>query len=268
MHLASGSMPGPEGSGDGVSSHWATLEQEHDASLLGMWVFLATELLLFGGLFTAYTVYRTLYPAAFAEGSRHLDAVLGGINTVVLIASSGTMAMGVNRARRGSRPRLWLILTALLGAVFLAIKGVEYQRHFAEGLVFGTPQVQLFMVAYFTMTGLHAVHLTVAVGIVAVLAFARARALTYQVVGLYWHFVDVVWVFLLALLYLVDWHPVLALGLASLIAVLSAWFFMELRLTRGLPRLVAVASLLWLAILITGTLDDVLTRNWLPLPGK
>jgi cytochrome c oxidase subunit 3 len=185
---------------------WSTVEQERDAATLGMWIFLATEVMLFGGLFTAYTVYRTVYPAAFVEGSRHLDVVLGGINTVVLIVSSGTMAIAVERARGGGRPTLLLVATALLGAVFLAIKAVEYQHHFAEGLVPGlawqypgAPEVQLFMVAYFTMTGLHAVHLAIAVGVVLFMALARRF---YDVAGLYWHFVDLVWIFLLPLLYL------------------------------------------------------------------
>jgi cytochrome c oxidase subunit 3 len=188
---------------------WSTAEQEHDAAQFGMWIFLATEVMLFGGLFTAYTVYRTVYPAAFAEGSRHLDLTLGGINTLVLIVSSGTMALAVERARGGRTPRLLLVVTAVLGAVFLALKALEYHAHFDEGLVpglawgyQGAPEVQLFMIAYFTMTGLHAVHLTIAVAVVAVLALSRARATTHEVVGLYWHFVDVVWVFLLPLLYL------------------------------------------------------------------
>ncbi|HEY3061434.1 MAG TPA: cytochrome c oxidase subunit 3 [Chloroflexota bacterium] len=248
-----------------MSSHWQSLEQEREASVLGMWVFLATEVLLFGGLFTAYTVYRTVYPLVFAEGSRQLDVVLGGINTVVLLGSSGTLAIGVERARRDARPRLWLLLTALLGIAFLAIKAVEYQRHLRVGLVSGT---ELFIVAYFTMTGLHTLHLTIGVVVVGVLAMRSPRPLVYELAGLYWHFVDVVWIFLVALLYLVDWPPFVTLGLASAIAVLGAWFIMGLRRTRGVPRLVAAAGVVWLAILIAGTLDDVLTRNWLPLPGK
>jgi cytochrome c oxidase subunit 3 len=194
-------------------SHFATLEQEHDAAQLGMWVFLATEVMLFGGLFTAYTVYRTLYPDAFAEGSHRLDVTLATINTLVLIVSSGVMAMAVARPRRDPlrRPRALLGLTALLGVVFLALKAVEYQHHFAEGLVPGLAWqyagpaaggVQLFMLAYFVMTGLHAVHLTIGVGLVTWLAMGRTRAMAIELGGLYWHFVDVIWVFLLPLLYL------------------------------------------------------------------
>jgi cytochrome c oxidase subunit 3 len=185
---------------------WSTLEQERHAEQFGMWIFLATEVMLFGGLFTAYTIYRVVYPAAFAEGSRHLDVVLGGVNTLVLIVSSGTMAIAVERARAGRSATPLLVLTGCLGLAFLAIKAVEYRAHVVEGMVpgmawryEGAPEVQLFMVAYFTMTGLHALHLAIAIGVVAWMALRRA---VYEVAGLYWHFVDVVWVFLLPLLYL------------------------------------------------------------------
>src|SRR5919197_1110731 len=131
------------------------LERERDTQVFGMWVFLATELMLFGGLFTAYTLYRMVYPAGFAEGSRHLDLVLGGINTAVLITSSLTMTLAVLAAQLG-RPRrlvVWLALTALLGLVFMGIKGAEYSKHFLDGMVPGlawnyngpyASQVQLF----------------------------------------------------------------------------------------------------------------------------
>jgi cytochrome c oxidase subunit III len=141
-------------------SHFNTLEQEHEAGQLGMWIFLATEVMLFGGLFTAYTIYRTLYPVGFAEGSRHLDVTLATINTLVLIVSSGFMAAAVVRARHDQRrrPTVLLGLTAALGLVFLARKAVEYQHHVAEALVPGLAShyagpranaVQLFMLAYF-----------------------------------------------------------------------------------------------------------------------
>ena len=193
-------------------SHFNTLEQEHEAAQLGMWIFLATEVMLFGGLFTAYTVYRTLYPEGFAEGSRQLDVTLATINTVVLIVSSGVMALAVSRARSDHRrPARLLAMTALLGVVFLAVKAVEYQHHLADGLVPGpgwhyvgqrASEVQLFMLAYFSMTGLHAVHLAVAIGLVVWTAIRRPRATAVELTGLYWHFVDMIWVFLLPLLYL------------------------------------------------------------------
>ncbi|MDQ6669445.1 MAG: cytochrome c oxidase subunit 3 [Chloroflexota bacterium] len=194
-------------------SHFTTLEQEHEAAQLGMWIFLATEVMLFGGLFTGYSVYRTLYPDGFAAGSRRLDLTLATINTLLLIVSSGVMALAVSRARRDQHERLRLLLgvTALLGTAFMAIKAVEYQHHFAEGLVPGlawyyagplAAEVQLFMLAYFLMTGLHAVHLSVAIGLVVWLALGRTRAMAIEMTGLYWHFVEMIWVFLLPLLYL------------------------------------------------------------------
>ncbi len=197
-----------------TNSHFTTLEQEHEAAQLGMWLFLATEAMLFGGLFTAYTVYRTLYPDGFAEGSRHLDVTLATINTLVLIVSSGVMALAVNRARNADdhRPPVRVLaVTAALGVVFLALKAVEYQHHLTDGLVPGlawqyagprTHEVELFMLAYFSMTGLHAVHLTAGIGLVAWLAIWRPRATAVELTGLYWNFVDLIWVFLLPLLYL------------------------------------------------------------------
>ena len=185
-----------------------------------MWIFLGTEIMLFGGLFTAYTVYRTVYPDGFAEGSRHLDVLYGSVNTAVLILSSLTMSLAVRAAQFGRQRALtWYLLgTALLGVLFLAVKGLEYQKHFAEGMVPGlvwqyvgplANQVELFLFAYFVMTGLHGLHL--GIGVLAVLLFAaRARRGGFpaerhapvEMLGLYWHFVDVVWLFLLPLLYL------------------------------------------------------------------
>jgi len=203
-----------------LGEQFGTFEQQHQAETLGMWIFLATEVMLFGGLFTAYTVYRTFYPAGFAEGSRHMDVLYGSVNTAVLIISSLMMSLAVRAAQLGHQRALtrYLLGTALLGVLFLAVKGLEYQKHFAEGMVpglvwqYGGPlpnQVELFFFAYFVMTGLHSVHL--GIGIVAVLVFAaRARFGTFlvqrsapvEMLGLYWHFVDVVWIFLLPLLYL------------------------------------------------------------------
>jgi len=196
------------------------LEQQHQAATFGMWLFLITEVMLFGGMFTAYTWYRFLYPAGFAEGSRHMDLVLGGANTVVLIVSSLTMALAVHTTQAGSRRALGRLLgaTILLGLVFLGIKAVEYWQHYQEQLVPGirfsfdgplSHQVELFFLFYFIMTGIHAVHLTIGVGIVSVLLvmarrgkFSPAAHDPIEVTGLYWHFVDVVWIFLLPLLYL------------------------------------------------------------------
>ena len=187
-----------------------------------MGVFL-TEIMFFGGLFTGYVVYRSLYAVAFAAGSHHLDLVLGSINTAVLIGSSLTMVLAVHAAQVGQRKLLvgFLLLTILLGLVFLGLKTVEYLHKFKDHLVPGSGflyegpharQVTLFSF-YFGMTGMHALHMIIGIGLLTVLAgrpgvtipplrtIRRSRA-----VGLYWHFVDIVWIFLFPLLYLIGRH--------------------------------------------------------------
>jgi cytochrome c oxidase subunit III len=207
-----------------LQHHFDTMEQQREASSLGMWVFLVTEILFFGGLFTAYTVYRNLYPKAFAEASRHLDIGLGTFNTGVLIVSSLTMALAVWSAATGRRKGIivFLLATMALGATFLGVKAVEYSHKFHDHLVPGpdfrfpgpdAPQAEIFYSLYFTMTGLHAAHMVVGLGILAVLVW-HARQGRYgpeyhtpvEVSGLYWHFVDVVWIFLFPLLYLIGRH--------------------------------------------------------------
>jgi cytochrome c oxidase subunit 3 len=186
-----------------------------------MWIFLATELMVFGALFTGYTVYRHKFEADFAAGSEKLNLWFGGVNTFVLLTSSLTMALGVYCAQIGRRQLLvaCLVLTALLGTAFLVIKGFEYHGDYVENLVPGLRfddkewrepgRVKLFLMFYYIMTGLHAVHLIVGIVIISVLAVqaARGRFTTHyhgpiEVGGLYWHFVDVVWLFLLPLLYM------------------------------------------------------------------
>ena len=206
-----------------LQHHFDNLGQQFEASALGRWLFLVTEILFFGGLFTAYMVYRLTYPDAFAEASHHLNIVLGGTNTAVLIGSSLTMAMAVYAAQRGDRNRqvLFLLLTMMLGLVFLGVKSVEYSHKFAEGLVPGANfrfegdavHAQLFFSLYFVMTGLHALHMIVGIGIMAVLTvlawrgrYTRRYHMPVEVSGLYWHFVDIVWIFLFPLLYLIDRH--------------------------------------------------------------
>ena len=184
-----------------------------------MWAFLATEVLFFGGMFLGYMVYRGAYFAAFAEGSRHLDLILGTTNTVVLLASSLTMALAVDAAEGARRVSALscLLITIVLGSVFLGIKGYEYFEKFREGLVPGpgfhegaTP-VELFYSFYFAMTGVHAIHMVLGIGLLAGLAIAIAfgrglRSRTVEMAGLYWHFVDCVWILLVPMLYLVDRH--------------------------------------------------------------
>ncbi|HSV08644.1 MAG TPA: cytochrome c oxidase subunit 3 family protein [Candidatus Binatus sp.] len=203
-----------------VAHQFDDVDQQREAATLGMWVFLATEVMLFGGLLTVYTVYRYLYARGFAEGSRQLDLWLGSINTVVLITSSLTMAIGVHGAQVGRRRVLVgsLLLTIVLGAIFLSIKGIEYAHKFEEGLVPGidftyagpeAPHVALFILLYFMLTGVHAIHMVIGIGAVSVVAYLGWRGrfgpsyhTPVELVGLYWHFVDIVWIFLLPLLYL------------------------------------------------------------------
>jgi len=204
--------------------HFDDLVQQKEAASLGMWVFLATEVLFFGGLFAVYMVYRIWYPQAFGEASRHLDLLLGAVNTVVLICSSLTMAMAVHAAAIGRRGTLMLMLVAtmVLGGVFLGIKGYEYYTKWVEHLIpgpgfhfeHGDPaHAQIFYSLYFAMTGLHATHMVIGFGILSVVLFMAWRGsftpewnTPVEVTGLYWHFVDIVWIFLFPLLYLVDRH--------------------------------------------------------------
>ncbi|WP_195812455.1 cytochrome c oxidase subunit 3 [Xylophilus rhododendri] len=192
--------------------------QRRRVARLGMWLFIASELLFFGGLLFAYAHGRLSFPAGFAVAGRHTDVWLGTLNTGVLLTSSLLVALAVEAAAHGQRrlaPRfLWGAV--LLGCSFLAIKGVEYRQDFAEGLVPGPgfvlqePGAQLFFMLYFTATLLHALHMVVGIVALALYAwFGRRtgsdwlRSSRLETVGLYWHFVDVVWVGLYPLLYLV-----------------------------------------------------------------
>jgi cytochrome c oxidase subunit III len=211
-----------------VQHHFENAEQQKDASTIGMWVFLVTEVMFFGGMFLAYFVYRQAYPAAFASASNNTNLLIGAANTTVLICSSLTMAFAVRSAAMGKKNLivLFLILTLLLGGTFLGVKAYEYHdkwvRHEVPGHNFdcrdesGKPCVDaghtpLFFALYFGMTGLHATHMVVGVGIILFL-IAQARKGAYgpawhtpvELFGLYWHFVDIVWIFLFPLLYLID----------------------------------------------------------------
>lgn len=197
------------------------MSDKADRARLGMWAFLATEALFFGGMFLGYAIYRSAHFAEFAEGSLHLDLFLGTANTAILIASSFTMALAVEAAESERRRRTagFLGATLALGILFLGIKFYEYADKFHHGLFPGpgfsqvSSPVELFYCFYFAMTGMHALHMIVGVGLLTTLAlmvlFGRglpARATAVEMAGLYWHFVDCVWIFLFPLLYLVDRH--------------------------------------------------------------
>lgn len=208
-----------------LAHHFDTLEQQSEAATVGMWVFLASEVLFFGGAITAFSVSRWMYPEAFVEGSRHLDLPLGTINTGVLLCSSLAMALAVHAAQTNRRKLLvgLLVATIGLGGAFLVIKGFEYSHKIHDGLVPTTAfqlkeaedpavdpnQVHLFICFYWGMTSLHAAHMVIGMGVIAVLAVQAARGrfsseyhTPVEMTGLYWHFVDVVWVFLYPLFYL------------------------------------------------------------------
>jgi cytochrome c oxidase subunit 3 len=200
------------------------LEQQKEASNLGIWVFLATEVLFFGGLFLTYSIYRAWYTDAFAAASREMLLWAGTTNTVVLITSSLTMALAVHAAQIGERRSLmlFLVLTMLLGIAFLGIKAFEYHTEFVEHHVPGPAfqfeaaylaHAQLFFSLYFVMTGIHAIHMIIGLGIMSVMLWWTWRGTItkdysnpIEVSGLYWHFVDIVWIFLFPLLYLIGRH--------------------------------------------------------------
>jgi cytochrome c oxidase subunit 3 len=212
----------------GLDHQFDSYEQQRESASLGMWAFIVQEVMFFGGLFVTYLVYRWSYPAAFAAASHHLDIRMGAFNTTVLIASSLTMALAVRAAQLGRRKPLvgFLVATLLLGSVFLGVKAVEYQHkweeHHVPGPAFefesvglhGAPieprNAMIFFSLYFAMTGLHALHMVVGIGLLLWLIVHAAKGRFtpenhnyVEGIGLYWHFVDIVWIFLFPLLYLI-----------------------------------------------------------------
>jgi cytochrome c oxidase subunit 3 len=224
--------------------HFESMDQQVDATGFAMWLFLLTEVMFFGGLFTAYLIYRNWYFPAFVAGSHQLNIFWGSVNTLILISSSFTMAMGVwcAQMRRQSGLVLCLVLTFILGIGFLGIKTIEYnekfEKHHVPGLHFSVqsfvnpasdPDIaqyhdkplaldmarhtELYFFLYFAMTGMHALHMIIGIGILGFMIF-RARAGAYtnghltfvENFGLYWHFVDIIWIFLFPLLYLISRH--------------------------------------------------------------
>jgi cytochrome c oxidase subunit 3 len=207
-----------------VAHQFDTAEQQYEASQLGMWIFLANEIMFFGGVLAAYLVSFVVYAPSFEDASNHLNLALGAFNTVVLLASSLTMALAVHAAQVGDRQQQvrQLIWTLVLGSIFLVVKAYEYNHKFHEGLVPGpwfafagpgAAEHELFLSFYFVLTGLHAAHMVIGVGILAVLIVMARRGrfgpsyfTPVECSGLYWHFVDLVWIFLFPLLYLLGRH--------------------------------------------------------------
>jgi cytochrome c oxidase subunit 3 len=199
---------------------YATMDQQAEVAAFGMWVFLATEVLFFGGMLFAYAVYRGTFPEGFAEAGRHTKIVIGTVNTVILLTSSFLVAWAVHLAERGRGRGVAVLLAvaALLGIVFLGLKGMEYYQEWDEGLVPGlrfeeqgphARAMELFYFLYFMLTGVHGLHVTIGIGLLGTMAvrawrgaFSAAYYTPVEVSGLYWHFVDIVWIFLYPLIYL------------------------------------------------------------------
>ena len=212
----------PAAHAQGLKHHFDDSAQQLESSTLGMWVFLLTEIMFFGGMFGGYTVYRNMYPGAFASTSQFMNLAIGSINTGVLICSSFTMVLAVRSAQLGKKKSTItsLVLTLILGCVFLTLKYVEYYEKWKDhhipgpGFRYAEPQyfhqAQILFFLYFAMTGLHALHMIVGAGLLTALIVMASRnrfsAEWYtpvEMIGLYWHFVDIVWIFLFPLLYLI-----------------------------------------------------------------
>ena len=210
-----------------LQHHFDTLEQQKESSSLGMWMFLVTEVLFFGGLFATYVLYRLRFPGVFAEASHHLNVPMGAVNTAILICSSLTMALAIYAAQVNKKKAIvpWLLATIALGSAFLVVKAFEYQEKFVHHLVPGpnfdlsqfTPDharpAQMFFSLYFVMTGIHALHIIIGIGLLSWLVVNARRGRfdadyynPLEMSGLYWHFVDIVWIFLFPLLYLLGYH--------------------------------------------------------------
>lgn len=208
-----------------LREQFANPQQQRETASIGMWVFLITEVMMFGALFTAFTVYRLSNPAAFDEGSKDMALLLGAINTALLILSSFTMSLAVHSISIGRTKllALFLILTMIIGVVFLGIKFTEYYQHYQDHKVPGfwfeyhgtanAAKVQMFFVFYFIMTGLHAIHMTIGIGILLVMlyrtmlgSFSAVYHTAVDFAGVYWSFVDIVWIFLYAIFYIPGMH--------------------------------------------------------------
>jgi cytochrome c oxidase subunit 3 len=214
--------------------HFADVEQQKNSASLGMWLFLVTEIMFFGGLFCAYLIYRLAHFNAFAAASQQLDIRWGALNTAVLLVSSVTVVLAVRAAQDGSRKQLvgYLLATVLLGLTFLGVKAVEYkekfEKHHVPGATFAftdkfddngkqipvnPKEAELFFSLYFAMTGMHALHMIIGCGLFSVLAILAWKGhytpgyyTPIENAGLYWHLVDIIWIYLFPLLYLISRH--------------------------------------------------------------
>lgn len=205
-----------------VAHHFVSSEQQFETSKLGMWIFLITEILFFGGLFLAYIVYRAWYPDLYVMASTQLDTTFGAINTAVLILSSLTMALSIWAAQQNKQKLIiWnLLATIALASVFMIIKYFEYTHKFELGIFPGEyytftgidhPKAHIFFSIYYMMTGLHGIHVIIGIGLITWLviktqkgAFSPEYYTPIEIIGLYWHLVDIIWIFLFPLLYLID----------------------------------------------------------------
>ncbi len=210
-----------EGTHHVVPHHFTSAFHEFDASKFGMWLFLVTEILLFGGLFVSFIMYQGVYPEMFKEAHHELNKVLGAVNTVVLLTSSLTMALAVGYAQRSEREKTkWmLLLTILCAGTFMVVKYFEYTHKFHLGIYPGkyytfegikAPNASLFFSHYFLMTGLHGIHVLIGMALITWIIVRNGRGdfnknyfTPVELVGLYWHLVDLIWIFLFPLLYLI-----------------------------------------------------------------
>jgi cytochrome c oxidase subunit 3 len=204
-----------------VSHHFEHADQEFDSCKMGMWLFLLTEILLFGGLFVAYVVFRSWHPETWEAGASHLDWKMGAVNTAILIASSLTMALAIRQAQLNDKKGTVILLlsTVLLGAGFLVVKYFEYSGKFSHGIFPGADNYIfpgkhlsnefIYFSIYYCMTGLHVIHVILGLGAILWLSVRASKGHFYsgyytpvEVIGLYWHLVDLIWIFLFPLLYL------------------------------------------------------------------
>lgn len=275
-----------EDAAEHIEFQYADMSHQADTATSGMWLFLASELLFFGGMFLVFAVYSNSHRVGLLEGSRHTELAIGTINTALLLASSAVFTYGASCARRGrNRAVFWAsAMTAVLGVGFLLLKGIEWSGDFAKHLFPGpgfavqgadAGGAELFWCFYFVMTALHGLHMIVGIGLVGWIArnaargrYSPAYSTPVEIVGLYWSFVDMIWLVLYPTIYLVGrigaWVPLVGACAAALVAMT----FMRLPKSGPLAGVFAMAGVFWLCILMgMGSLDPV-TRHDLPVVAR